>query len=124
MRMLTIPAIAVAGLMMIGCQDDTPEPEVTPPAATYETTPPAYEANEPTTTAAQNRPMSVDDVQKIPVDELEALRSSDQVTIIDVRSAPYYVEGHIPGALNIPANQTAAMINMIPKGKRIVTYCT
>ncbi len=124
MKMMTIPAIAIAGIMMVGCQEEPPEPEVATPAANYESTPPAYEANQAGTDTALNQTVTIDDVQKIPIPELQKLRESDQVTIIDVRSAPYYVEAHIPGAINIPANQTVAMIDMIPKGKRIVTYCT
>lgn len=121
MKRLTLAAIAIAGLLTVGCQEEPPEPEV---SAGYEqpTTPPPYASSE-TATAADGQ-MTIDDVDKITVDELLQLREADNVTVIDVRSAQYYVESHIPGAINIPANQTTAMIDMIPKGKKIVTYCT
>lgn len=121
MKSLTLTAVVLAGIMMIGCGEEPPEPEV---SAGYEqpTTPPTYATNEPAT--GQSAQPSIDDVEKITVDELVRLQQTGNVTVIDVRSSQYYLESHIPGAINIPASQTAAMIDMIPKGKKIVTYCT
>lgn len=126
MKTMKWSAIAIAALITVGCQEEPPEPEVSSPAGNYEqqpTTPPPYASNEPSTTNQSQQP-SIDDVEKITLDELLELKEEDDVTIVDVRSAQYYVESHIPGSINIPAGQTSAMINMIPKNKKIVTYCT
>lgn len=43
-------------------------------------------------------------------------------TLVDVREPNEYVEGHIPGAINIPVTnfQAAAKLD---RGKKIVIYC-
>ncbi|MBW3670489.1 MAG: hypothetical protein KY432_02320 [Acidobacteria bacterium] len=124
MKRTTLPAVAIAALITMGCQEEPPEPEVSSPAANYEqpTTPPPYATTGDA--AADQSQQPIDDVEKISLEELLELKEQDEVTIVDVRSAQYYVESHIPGSINIPAAQTSAMIDMIPKNRKIVTYCT
>jgi len=43
--------------------------------------------------------------------------------IVDVREQNEYAEGHIPGALNIPAERFAVQSEVLPKDKNIVVYC-
>jgi rhodanese-related sulfurtransferase len=43
-------------------------------------------------------------------------------TIIDVRSADEYSAGHLPGALNIPADQLGERLAEIPTNRPVVTY--
>lgn len=43
--------------------------------------------------------------------------------LVDVRDASEYREGHIPGAINIPAETFAAGSGVLPKEKKIIVYC-
>ena len=45
--------------------------------------------------------------------------------MLDVRSPQEYAAGHIPGALNIPHDQTAARLEELRpyQGREIVLYC-
>jgi phage shock protein E len=46
------------------------------------------------------------------------------VTVLDVRSAPEFEGGHVPGALNIPFDQVAARsAELGAKGKPVLLYC-
>lgn len=64
------------------------------------------------------------DVKRIAAEDLKAKFDRGEVTIIDVRDANSYASSHIPGALNIPFASVQGMLDLIPKGKEIVTYCT
>ncbi|HYO76245.1 MAG TPA: rhodanese-like domain-containing protein [Thermoanaerobaculia bacterium] len=46
------------------------------------------------------------------------------VTVIDVRDATSFAASHIPGSINIPFASIEGQLDLIPKGKPIVTYCT
>lgn len=43
--------------------------------------------------------------------------------LIDVRDASEYKEGHIPTAINIPAETIASKQDILPKEKKIIVYC-
>lgn len=62
---------------------------------------------------------------RIPPKELRAMMESTPgaVTLVDVRDAKEYADGHIPGAQNIPAAQFAARSAALEKEKRIIVYC-
>lgn len=60
----------------------------------------------------------------VSVAELKALLDRGAVTVIDVRNAEPYLASHIPGALQIPLTRIQGEIPYLPKGKRIVTYCS
>ncbi len=55
----------------------------------------------------------------------EKLAGVKKVVLIDVRSHEEYVEGHIPGAINIPAERISADRRRLPKDKstEVVFYC-
>ncbi len=47
-----------------------------------------------------------------------------QAVLIDVRAPAVYAEGHIPGALNVPANEVEARAAEIRKmGRTPILYC-
>jgi rhodanese-related sulfurtransferase len=57
--------------------------------------------------------------------ELESLikeHKSDYV-LVDVRDESEYKEGHIPTAINIPAETFALKSEVLPKEKKIIVYC-
>lgn len=45
------------------------------------------------------------------------------VTVVDVRDAKEFAEGHVPGAINIPVETFAAGSGVLDKGKQIIVYC-
>ncbi len=45
------------------------------------------------------------------------------VVIVDCREPEEFKEAHIPGSINIPADDISARIGELPKDARVVTYC-
>lgn len=43
---------------------------------------------------------------------------------IDTHTAEFYAKQHIPGAINISVSELAAKEDKIPKGKKIIAYCS
>jgi hypothetical protein len=43
---------------------------------------------------------------------------------IDTHAPEQYAEQHIPGSINVPANNMDPHLNKIPKGKKIIAYCS
>jgi rhodanese-related sulfurtransferase len=62
---------------------------------------------------------------KIPPEELNKMieAKGNDFTIVDVRDAEEYKAGHIPGAINIPAETFASESHVLDKEKKIVVYC-
>jgi rhodanese-related sulfurtransferase len=57
-------------------------------------------------------------------DELELARETDGAVIIDVRDAGEYAQGHIPGAINVSADNIEAILEAVPdKDTPLFTYC-
>lgn len=45
-------------------------------------------------------------------------------TLVDVRSAAEFANGHIPGAVNVPLQEIGAKVKKLgPKDKAVVLYC-
>jgi len=62
--------------------------------------------------------MRVPDVAK----ELEV--ANNGITLVDVRTADEYMEGHIAGAINIPLNDLTKNLNLLPNlDANIIIYC-
>jgi rhodanese-related sulfurtransferase len=53
------------------------------------------------------------------------LSGGKKATLIDVRMPEEYQAGHIPGAINIPADRIKAEARRLPKGKAapLIFYC-
>ena len=62
--------------------------------------------------------------RRITAEEMKTLFDRGEITIIDVRDANAYLQGHIPGALQIPVSRIDGETSYLPKDKMIVTYCT
>ena len=62
---------------------------------------------------------------KISPAELKQLidAGSKDIIIIDARDESEYKEGHIPTAINIPADRIASKQDSLPKDKTLVIYC-
>lgn len=69
-----------------------------------------------------------DDVQfkEITAPELKkALDAGEKVLVIDARTGEEYVEGHIPGAVNVSPDKVMFMAGYLPQDKSypLVFYC-
>jgi Rhodanese-like domain len=138
---LTIGALLVAGLV-VWALTRTVDSSSTPPVSTVETAAPSLATDTgagftpaPTpiasTTAglatSSQAPVINGDKKEVPRISAEDLREkvkAGSVTVVDVRDALSYEAGHIPGALSIPLASVEANLDLLPKGKEIVTYCT
>ncbi len=56
-------------------------------------------------------------------DTLHQRRQNDDApVVIDVRGPEEYAEGHVPGALQIPADELSSRLDEIPRDQMVVTY--
>ncbi len=66
-------------------------------------------------------------VDRISVDELRDALGQPGVTIVDARSVAAFGAGHIPGAMNLPADQAEVILGVqsvpIPPDDLVITYC-
>jgi hypothetical protein len=63
-------------------------------------------------------------VPRISAEDLKAKMARGEVTLIDVRDEGSYEAAHIPGSMHIQMANIQSQLDVIPKGKPIVTYCT
>ena len=66
------------------------------------------------------------DMPRISIQELKAMMDKGTpVTIIDVQPKSIYEEGHIKGAISLPASKRIALEDVwsIPSDQLVVTYC-
>lgn len=65
-----------------------------------------------------------DGAPRISLADAKAAFDSGNAVFIDTRSEDAYKEEHIKGALNITLSDDASKYNTIPKGKKIIAYCS
>lgn len=85
-------------------------------------------AHLPDVVAARDRylgPVAVDDParEEIGRDELLRRARAGQVVVLDVRPAPEYRAGHIPGAVSIPVEELPDRLDELPADTDVVAYC-
>jgi rhodanese-related sulfurtransferase len=58
--------------------------------------------------------------------ELHGLIEAGDVIVVETLAAPYFEDAHLPGAINIPHTEVAALApELLPdKHAAIVTYCS
>jgi len=59
--------------------------------------------------------------------ELQKLVAKDQVVLVDVRSGQAYANGHLDGAISMPATEIEARVSELRRragNRRIVLYCS
>jgi rhodanese-related sulfurtransferase len=45
------------------------------------------------------------------------------VTVLDVRTAGEYAQGHVPGAVNVPLERLPERLAELPAARPVVAYC-
>jgi rhodanese-related sulfurtransferase len=64
-----------------------------------------------------------DDLAPVTFKELRRLIREHDVTLLDVRPAEEFREGHIPGALSLPMSELKRRLREIPKKREVIAYC-
>lgn len=96
-------------------------------AAIYLLNPLQEQVGSPVATATQpatNLRVPFPEVRRISLGDAKAAWDTKQAVFVDVRGDPYYSEGHIPGALNIPLDDLSSRAGELEKNAWIITYCT
>ncbi|MER8519984.1 metalloregulator ArsR/SmtB family transcription factor [Mesorhizobium sp. M0644] len=64
-----------------------------------------------------------DRLENISREELVRRMRNDEVVLLDVRPQNEFVAGHLPGAINIPADELEQRLAALPREKVVVAYC-
>lgn len=64
-----------------------------------------------------------DRLDPIAAEELLGRARDGLVTVIDVRPAEEYRQGHVPGALNVPLDEVEARLSELPRNSEVIAYC-
>jgi len=62
-------------------------------------------------------------IEEIGPDELRRRLATGEITLLDVRPALEYRQGHIAGALSVPVDELPARLPELPSDRTIVAYC-
>ena len=65
----------------------------------------------------------LDRIEEIDIEGLEARRRDPSSTILDVRHASEFTEGHVPGALNIAHTRLPEHLDALPRDREVTVYC-
>ena len=82
------------------------------------------------TTLVETPAFRLSDADTISLAQLRSVVADHQTIILDARAAPFYQQGHIPGALNLSRDDFAADYRRLrptldaSKDKSIVVYCS
>ena len=77
----------------------------------------------PHTEVARRAYLGPEDTSALDTDELLRRVDAGQAVVLDVRPAPEYAGGHLPGALHIPLAELADRLAELPRDREIVAYC-
>ncbi len=81
-------------------------------------------------TSAQAERASVDpdhpmiEAPRISLEDAKKDFDAKAAVFIDTHSAAQYETEHVTGAINIPANELNKYFDKIPKGKKLILYCS
>jgi rhodanese-related sulfurtransferase len=53
----------------------------------------------------------------------QRLRRKDRPVVLDVRPAPEYAAGHIPGAVSVPPDELTERLRRMSRNQEVVAYC-
>jgi rhodanese-related sulfurtransferase len=71
--------------------------------------------------------MDAPSMQRVTIEEASALLGQPHVTFVDARSTWHYAAEHIPGAMNLPAEDAEGLLDMqslpIPPDGEVIAYC-
>lgn len=65
-----------------------------------------------------------DTAERISIEEAKKEFDAGNAVFIDTRDPRAFAQEHIIGAINIPENEIDLRFNTIPKGKKLIAYCS
>ena len=65
-----------------------------------------------------------EEVERITIADAKKMVEAGDAIIVDARSKNSYETEHIKGSINIPAGDMEKRYKEIPKGKKIIVYCS
>jgi Rhodanese-like domain len=104
----------IAGLIM-GCTDAAPPVAVKNP-------PPSPAKPAPGTDSHGHADGA--DAPRITLAEAKKDFDAKTAVFLDTHAPEQYAQRHIPGSINVPANNIEPYLNKIPKGKKLIAYCS
>lgn len=113
----TIMLTLVFGFLMLQCESSTttgkPEAVKTNAQTTASQTP-----------AKNNADEHADEAPRISLADAKKDFDAGNVVFVDTRAEVSYKNEHIKGAINIPAEAFQTRYTEVPKGKKIIAYCS
>jgi 3-mercaptopyruvate sulfurtransferase SseA len=64
------------------------------------------------------------EVPRISLEDAKAAYDAGKAVIVDSRAEVTYQQEHIAGAINIPIGSGDEKFSQLPKGKKIIVYCS
>ena len=64
-----------------------------------------------------------EDTEQVDREELLRRAQAGEVVVLDVRPAPEFAAGHIPGAVSIPIDELPERLSELPADLEVVAYC-
>jgi DNA-binding transcriptional ArsR family regulator len=77
----------------------------------------------PHTERARTAYLGPEDTEAVTTEVLLARVKAGEVVTLDVRPAPEYSGGHLPGALHIPVEELEERLGELPADREIIAYC-
>ena len=81
-------------------------------------------ACEPANLAPYSKVEKADDIPRISLEEAKKEYDAGTAVIVDSRPEVSYKQEHIAKALNIPMGSPETRYSEVPKGKKIIVYCS
>lgn len=123
--MITSLSLVLSLAFLLGCQDNTAVANLTKPATTPATAKPAATPAAEKPVGDGKRYNNAAEVPRITVEEAKKAFDAGNVVFVDSRPEPAYKEEHILGAISIPSGANASeKFASLPKGKKIIVYCS
>lgn len=79
---------------------------------------------EPTMAPAEDDHAAQKTVERISIPDARAAVEKGDAVFVDVRQPGQYQSGHIAGALPLPEAEIPVRGSSLPKGKKIIAYCS
>ena len=123
---LTVLALATAltvGLIGLGCSSSTNNVAAAKPATPTQAKPntPAQPATPPT---AAPTATPVDDAPRISLADAKKAFDDKSAIFVDTHSKQTYDAEHVAGAINMTTGEIGTAADKLPKGKKIIAYCS
>lgn len=116
MRYLTLGSLFLAAAFAGACST----------GKTVNTSSPANVASKPTpaATPAANKEIPYPSVERISLADAKADFDAGKAVFIDTHSEQSFAAEHIAGSINVPSNKLNEKADSIPKGRKIIAYCS